>query len=65
MPYRTVASCHGLDKLWKWKCGFVCVNVCMNDGALKAGKKLYIYLYVARTQHVTRVKNRELLNSSW
>jgi hypothetical protein len=25
----------------------------MNDGALKAGKKLYIYLYVARAQHVT------------
>jgi hypothetical protein len=26
----------------------------MNDGALKAGRKLYIYLYVARAKHVTR-----------
>ena len=34
--------CHGLDKLWKWKCMCVGVNICMNDGALKAGKKLYI-----------------------
>jgi hypothetical protein len=36
-----VIRCHGLDKLWKWNVG-VFVYIVMNDGALKAGKKLYI-----------------------
>ena len=44
-------ACHGLDKLWKWN--VVCFGINMYDRALKAGKKLYIYLYVARAQHVT------------
>jgi hypothetical protein len=39
--------CHGLDKLWKWNV-CVCVNICMNDYALRAVKKLYIRLCAAR-----------------
>jgi hypothetical protein len=30
------------------ECVCVCVNICMNDGALRAVKKLYIRLYAAR-----------------
>jgi hypothetical protein len=42
--------CHGLDKLWKWN--VVCFGMfVMNDGALRAVKKLYVY---ACAQHVTR-----------
>jgi hypothetical protein len=39
--------CHGLDKLWKWNV-CVCVNIVMNDRALRAVKKLYIRLCAAR-----------------
>jgi hypothetical protein len=39
--------CHGLDKLWKWN--VVCFGMfVMNDGALRAVKKLYIRLCAAR-----------------
>jgi hypothetical protein len=30
------------------ECWCVCVNICMNDGALRAVKKLYIRLCAAR-----------------
>ena len=30
------------------ECGVYCVNICMNDGALRAVKKLYIRLCAAR-----------------
>jgi hypothetical protein len=37
----TFQFCHGLDKLWKWN--VVCFGMfVMNDGALRAVKKLYI-----------------------
>jgi hypothetical protein len=42
-----IQSCHGLDKLWKWN--VVCFGMfVMNDGALRAVKKLYVRLCAAR-----------------
>jgi hypothetical protein len=42
-----VTRCHGLDKLWKWNVVGFGIFV-MNDGALRAVKKLYICLCAAR-----------------
>jgi hypothetical protein len=43
----SISSCHGLDKLWKWN--VVCFGMfVMNNGALRAVKKLYICLCAAR-----------------
>jgi hypothetical protein len=54
------ANCHGLDKLWKWNV-CVCVNICMNDGALRAVKKLYIRLCAARDTNIERRGEMNLL----
>jgi hypothetical protein len=51
----TMTKCHGLDKLWKWNVG-VCVNIVMNDRALRAVKKLYIRLCAARDTKITNLE---------
>jgi hypothetical protein len=41
----SIPNCYGLDKLWKWNVVYIGMFV-MNNGALKAVKKLYICLCI-------------------
>jgi hypothetical protein len=64
---RALLPCHGLDKLWGWKWVYIGMFV-MNDGALRAVKKLYVCLYAARDTNdlssQVKYETHKLLNTS-